>query len=125
MRIGGGPKRAPVGEDGEFAEGSGWLGTFGRDYKFIVAPGAAPSLFDLAHDPDELTNLFTAPAQRDIVRSLATALADYAERFHDPHLASSRVKADLEWAMSTRAAYVAPDDAAPALAKVKRKGKQK
>jgi arylsulfatase A-like enzyme len=73
IRIGGGPKRTGPAEDGELAEGNGWLGTFSRDYKFIVAPGAAPSLFDLANDPHELTNLFPAPAQRDTVRRLATA----------------------------------------------------
>lgn len=126
IRIGGGPKRATPGEDGGFAEGAGWLGTFSRDYKFIVAPGAAPSLFDLANDPHELTNLFTAPAQRATVRRLATALSDYAERYHDPHLAAPRVKSDLAWAMSASPDYPAPADPAPAAAgKTKRKNKQK
>ena len=131
VRIGGGPKRTTAGEDGELAEGNGWLGTFSRDYKFIVAPGAAPSLFDLANDPHELTNLFTAPAQRDTVRRLATALHDYAQRFQDPHLAAARVKSDLAWAMSASADYpapaapAAPADPAPAAGKTKRKNKQK
>ena len=128
VRIGGGPKRTTAGEDGELAEGNGWLGTFSRDYKFIVAPGAAPSLFDLANDPHELTNLFTAPAQRATVRRLATALHDYAQRFQDPHLAAPRVKSDLAWAMSASADYpapAAPADPAPAAGKTKRKNKQK
>jgi arylsulfatase A-like enzyme len=125
VRIGGGPKRTTAGEDGELAEGNGWLGTFSRDYKFIVAPGAAPSLFDLTNDPHELTNLFTAPTQRDTVRRLATALHDYAQRFQDPHLAAPRVKSDLAWAMSASTDYPAPADPAPPSGKTKRKNKQK
>ncbi|MDQ3623952.1 MAG: hypothetical protein M3463_15945 [Verrucomicrobiota bacterium] len=108
VRIGGGPKRAQASEDGEDAGGPGWLGAFSRQYKLIVAPGAGPSLFNLATDPDELNNLFTAPAQRETVRRLAVELSNYATQFKDPHLASPRVKADLAWAMSANTEYVAP-----------------
>jgi arylsulfatase A-like enzyme len=125
VRIGGGPRRATPSEPGEIAEGSGWLGTFSRHYKFIVAPGAGPSLFDLENDPDELTNLFTVPAHRDTVRRLATALENYAQRFHDPHLASPRVKSDLAWAISNQADYIAPPEVADSPAKARRKGKKK
>ena len=127
IRIGGGPKRAAPSEPGEIAEGAGWLGTFSRQYKFIVAPGAGPSLFDLENDPNELTNLFDAPAQRATVRRLAAALQDYAERFHDPHLASPRVKSDLAWAISDRIDYTGPAEPAadaPAKGRAKKK-KQK
>ncbi len=126
VRIGGGSKRAAPSEPGEFAEGAGWLGTFSRDYKFIVAPGAAPSLFDLENDPNELTNLFDTPAHRATVRRLAIELHGYATRYRDPHLASARVKADLAWAMSERTTYVAPQaDTEQPPAKGKRKNKQK
>jgi arylsulfatase A-like enzyme len=110
VRIGGGPKGAAASEDGEYTGGPGWLGAFSRQYKFVVAPEAGPSLFDLENDPDELNNLFTAPAQRETVRRLATELSGYAQQFKDPHLASPRVKADLAWAMSASAEYTATAD---------------
>lgn len=111
VRIGGGSKRAAPSEDGEYTGGAGWLGAFSRQYKFVVAPEAGPSLFDLENDPNELNNLFNAPAQRDTLRRLATELSAYAKQFNDPHLASPRVKADLAWAMSASAEYAAPAEA--------------
>jgi arylsulfatase A-like enzyme len=125
VRIGGGPKPSGPASDDDDATGAGWLGAFTRRYKFIVAPTAGPSFFDLENDPDELHNLFTAPAQRDTVRRLAGELTDYAKRFHDPHLASSRVKADLAWAVSASTEYVARDDSVPKPGKGKRKNRQK
>ena len=65
------------------------------------------------------------PAHRDTVRRLAMALEDYALRFHDPHLASPRVKSDLAWAVSNRTDYVAPPETADSPAKARRKGKKK
>jgi arylsulfatase A-like enzyme len=124
VRIGGGPKAPAVSEDGEYGGGAGWLGTISRRYKFVVAPEAGPSLFDLENDPDELNNLFTAPAQRDTVRRLAGELSGYANRFQDPLLAAPRVKADLAWALSDRADYTGPAEPEPAkgAGKKKRKG---
>lgn len=126
VRIGGGTRRAAAAEPGEAtAEGSGWLGTFSRDFKFIVAPGAGPSLFDLANDPDELTNVVADPARRATVRRLATALEGYARRFGDPLLASARVQADLAWAMSARTDYTGPAEAATGeTPRAKRKAKK-
>jgi arylsulfatase A-like enzyme len=113
VRIGGGSKRAAPSEDGEYTGGAGWLGAFSRQFKFVVSPAAPPSLFDLEHDPDELTNLFDSPAHRETVRRLATDLSGYAKRFNDPHLTAPRVQADLAWAVSASAAYAAPADTAP------------
>ncbi len=125
VRIGGGQNRGAADEEGgAVAEGPGWFGVFSRQYKFIVAPGGTPSLFDLETDPDELYNVFAAPAQRETVRRLASALADYAERYNDPLLVSPRVKADLAWAMSASNAYPGADDPAPPAGKTKRKRKQ-
>lgn len=126
VRIGGGPKRAAGAEDGEGGGGSGWLGAFSRRHKFVVAPGAGPSLFDLEQDPDELTNLVGSPAHRDTVRRFARELSDYARRHGDPHLAAPRVQADLAWAASDIAAYTprATDTVAPATdPRAARKGK--
>lgn len=114
IRIGGGPKNAPAAEDGEYSGGAGWLGAFSRQYKFVVAPTAGPSLFDLENDPNELTNLFTAPAHRETVRRLAGELADYAKTFHDPHANSTRVKTDLAWATSSKLDYPAAPETEPA-----------
>jgi hypothetical protein len=69
--IGGGSKRAAPREDGEYTGGAGWFGAFSRQYKFVVSPAAAPSLFDLENDPNELTNLLDSPAQRETVRRVA------------------------------------------------------
>ncbi len=124
IRIGGvaRPAGAAAGEDGAIAEGAGWMGVFSRRHKFIVAADAAPALFDLEADPDELENLVGVPAHRDTVRRLAAALADYARRHRDPLLASARVQSDLAWAASDRADYPGPL-AAPAAAG--KKGKKK
>ncbi len=126
LRIGGSPARATgarAGEDGDAAEGAGWLGVFSRRYKFIVAPNAAPSLFDLESDPDELRNLVGETAHRATVRRLGAALLDYAERHQDPLLAAPRVKSDLGWAVGDRVDYpgaLEASEGAPA-AKKKRK----
>jgi arylsulfatase A-like enzyme len=127
IRIGGGSTRAAPSEDGEYTGGAGWLGAFSRQYKFVIAPTAAPSLFDLENDPNELTNLFDSPAHRETVRRLGGELLTYAERFKDPHLASTRVKADLAWAVSDKPDYTAPaEDSAPkAGGKKKKAGKKK
>jgi arylsulfatase A-like enzyme len=127
IRIGGGPARAAgaKGEDGEMAEGAGWMGVFSRRHKFIVAPNAAPSLFDLETDPDELHNLVGDPAQRDTIRNLGAALLTYAQRHHDPLLATARVKSDLAWATSDRVDYPGHLDPAPEEPAAKKKGKGK
>ena len=119
LRIGGGPKRAVAGEE---AEGPGWIGAFTRQYKFVVAPGADPSLFDLVQDPDELKNLLNSPAHREIVRRLARALSDYAQKANEPHFQSRRVKADLTWALSGTGDYSLAEPASAKDGK-RRKGK--
>ncbi len=124
IRIGGvaRPAGAAAGEDGAIAEGAGWMGVFSRRHKFIVAADAAPALFDLETDPDELENLVGVPAHRDTVRRLAASLADYARRHHEPLLASARVQSDLAWAASERTDYPGPLVAPAAAGK---KGKKK
>jgi arylsulfatase A-like enzyme len=125
IRIGGGSKRAAPSEDGEYTGGAGWFGAFSRQYKFVVSPAAPPSLFDLENDPNELTNLFDSPAQRETVRRLGGELLAYAEKFNDPHLASARVKADLAWAVSPAANYTEPQTTGSESAPKKKGGKKK
>ncbi len=125
VRIGGGPKGAPVSEDGEYSGGAGWIGVFSRRFKFVIAPEAGPSLFDLENDPDELTNLFTDPAHRETVRRLAAELSAYATRCNDPLFAAPRVKADLAWAASSSTDYSGPAEAAAKAGKNRGKGKKK
>jgi uncharacterized sulfatase len=119
LRIGGGPKRTAPGEE---AEGPGWIGAFTRQYKFVVAPGADPSLFDLEQDPDEMKNLLNSPAHREVVRRLARALSDYAQKSNEPHFRSPRVKADLAWAVDGTGEYSFAEPAAAKNGKA-RKGK--
>ncbi len=125
IRIGGGSRRAAASEPGESADGPGWLGVFSRRHKLIVAPGAAPSLFDLEQDPDELTNVFRDLAYRETVRELARALQAYAERTAEPHLQSPRVQADLAWAISGPGDYSGPAEPAAPAGKAKKNRKQK
>jgi arylsulfatase A-like enzyme len=124
VRIGGVAQRARSADDDEEG-GAGWFGAFSRRYKFVVAPNSSPSLFDLENDPDELTNLFTAPGERETVRRLASDLTTYAKRFDDPHFASSRVKSDLAWAVSPETHYTAPAGAEPVKQPVASKKKRK
>ncbi len=119
LRIGGGPKRAAAGEDGE---GPGWIGAFTSRYKFVVAPGADPSLFDLEQDPQELKNLLNSPTHRETVRRLARALSAYAQKSGEPHYRSSKVKADLSWAIDGAGEY---PFSAPAAAKEAKRRKDK
>jgi arylsulfatase A-like enzyme len=124
IRIGGGSKRAAPSEDGEYTGGAGWFGAFSRQYKFVVSPTAPPSLFDLEADPNELTNLFDSPAQRETVRRLGGELLAYAEKFNDPHLKSPGVRADLEWAMNGSGGYPARESTEQAPAKGKGKARK-
>ncbi len=125
IRIGGGSKRAAPSDDGDNTGGAGWLGAFSRQYKFVVSPVAAPSLFDLERDPNELANLFDSSAHRETVRRLGGELLAYAERFSDPHLKTTGVRADLEWAVKGTGEYPARKAAGGAPAKGKGKAKRK
>ncbi len=124
VRIGGGSQRAAAAdEDGESA-GNGWMGAFNSRFKLIVAPGAAPGLFDLHNDPDELHNVFAEPAHRATVKQLGTSLLDYARQHKDPHLGTPNVRADLEWATTGTGPYTPATSAEAAPVGGKAKGKK-
>ena len=44
-------------------------------YKYILAAGDPPQLFDLDNDPDELDNLAGAPAQAHVQREFETEIS--------------------------------------------------
>lgn len=127
VRIGGPRSQAAAGGDGEEgAVGRGWMGAFSQRYKFIVAPGASPSLFDLESDPHELKNLLQSPAHRDIIRGLGTELLGYARKHGEPLLQSPDVAAALEWASHGSGPYKesVPRPAAAPKGKKKKKAQQ-
>jgi uncharacterized sulfatase len=104
VRIGGGKQRAEPDEDSE-GVGQGWMGAFTSRYKFIVAPGQIPCLFDLKQDPNELKNLIRDPSQRGIVMRLGVELLNYAKLRSDPLMNVASVRADLEWAAHGNGPY--------------------
>ncbi|MDE0112515.1 MAG: sulfatase-like hydrolase/transferase [Albidovulum sp.] len=50
-------------------------------WKYVHAPGYAPVLFDLANDPDELTDLGRSPEHAGVRRSMFKQLAEWSLRF--------------------------------------------
>ena len=93
---------------GEEGGSRGWLGAFTRRHKLVIGADGEPALFDLETDPDELNNLFTSPAHREIVRTLGRALADYARKHRDPHGEIPAVRQVLAWAAEGRGDFVPP-----------------
>ena len=85
-----------------------WLMAVTSRHKLIVSNDSAPCLFDLRDDPFELRNICFEPSSRPLVRELAMALKQYAERTGDAYAGQPAVKADLAWAMGGETAYVAP-----------------
>jgi arylsulfatase A-like enzyme len=106
VRIGGGKQKAEPDEDSENVD-RGWMGAFTSRYKFIVAPGEMPCLFDLEKDPNELTNFVHDASKRQVIKRLGAELLNYAESKSDPLLDSASVRADLEWAAHGDGAYKA------------------
>ena len=110
-----------IGSDGE--GGRGWLGAFTRPHKFVVSTHGESALFDLETDPDELNNIVSAPAQRDIVRTLARALSDYGKTYRDPHADTPAVRRALAAAIAgtlTASPALSSDPSAPKKKKAKK-----
>ncbi len=85
-----------------------WLLAATSRYKLVISNDSDPCLFDLDADPFELHNIFAVPSSRGIVRDLARALLDYAQRCSEPYAAQPSVRADLAWAAAGTGDYVAP-----------------
>lgn len=90
---------------GAYEEDTGWIGAFGRQFKLVFGATDIPVLFDIENDPHELTNLIDSPAHRVIIRQMARELKRYAETHFEPHLSSTRIRADLAWAISDAPHY--------------------
>jgi arylsulfatase A-like enzyme len=102
--------RAPQGwTDVAFIRGTGvepgWVAAVTDRYKLVYSTGDDPWLFDLQADPDEITNRFTDPACREIVRDLSGKLAEYGRTYTDPRVANLRIQADLDWAIRGQGPY--------------------
>lgn len=113
---------------GEEGGGRGWLGAFTRRHKLVVGGGdGEPALFDLEADPDELNNVFTSPAHREVVRTLGRALAEYVRSRRDPLGEAPGVQHVLTWAAEGQGEFVGRSSVASPKAppEKKRKGKKK
>ncbi|MBN2292120.1 MAG: sulfatase-like hydrolase/transferase, partial [Pirellulales bacterium] len=77
----------------------GWVAAVSDRYKLVYSTNDDPWLFDLQTDPDEVTNYFTDPAYRKVVRDLSAKLAEYGKKYNDPRVANARIRADLDKAI--------------------------
>jgi arylsulfatase A-like enzyme len=109
---------------GEEGGGRGWLGAFTRQHKLVVGSEGEPALFDLEADPDELNNVFTAPAYRETVRRLGRELAGYARKHRDPLGEIPAVRRVLAWAAGGMGEFV-PEPAGASVAPDGKKRKKK
>ncbi len=82
-----------------------WLAAVTSRYKIVYSPIAVPWLYDLATDPNELTNLFTNADHRETVRTLSRELLAYGRKYKDPAMEDPAVKADLAWAIEGDGPY--------------------
>jgi arylsulfatase A-like enzyme len=98
---------------GSTSSGISWMAAFTKRYKLVVAPYANPSLFDVEGDPNEMTNLWFSPAHREIVRTLASELVNYAQTHAEPLYTVASVQADLAWAISGTGEYTPPTRGKP------------
>ena len=63
-----------------------------QDWKLVWRyPPGAHELYNLADDPDEKVNLFSAPGQGDRTRSMCRELDDLFTRYVDPELDGARL----------------------------------
>ncbi len=101
---------------------AGWVAAVTGRHKLVASPLESLWLYDTVADPDELRNLAGEPAARKTLRTLASSLLAYGERFHDGALKQSAVRADLESAAGPGAYAPAARAAAPAAAGKGRRG---
>ncbi|MEE2888127.1 MAG: sulfatase [Planctomycetota bacterium] len=75
--------------------GSPWLCAVSDDHKLVYSQSDSPWLFDLAKDPDELTNYYGQDSHRAVARKLARALRAYCDTYGDPFGSVDKIKADI------------------------------
>ena len=74
---------------------AGWLGAVTDDYKLVYSPQDRPWLFDLKKDPQELTNFFSHPEYRDVVKRLTGELIEYCKKYGDPAGEDAKMKPEM------------------------------
>lgn len=84
---------------------NGWLMAVTDRYKLVYSASDSPWLFDLERDPDEVVNMFTNDAYREIVQKMATSLRKYAADHNDPFVKGQRISADMEWSINGKGPY--------------------
>ena len=57
-------------------------------------------------DPDEMVNMLGNSGYRDTARELAIKLKEYGVKYQDPRMDDPRIKADLDWLMNGKGAYL-------------------
>ena len=67
--------------------GRPWLAAVSRTHKLVLSASDTPWLYDLVHDPAELTNVADAPAHAAARAALTQRLTDYARTHRDPYAA--------------------------------------
>jgi len=83
-------------EDGIILRGTtSWLAAVNSRYKLVYSKVGDPWLFDMEKHPDELTNSFSDPEYRDIVRKMTQDIMAYAEKHNDPHISKGCIKTDM------------------------------
>ena len=74
---------------------AGWIAVVTDDYKLVYSPQDRPWLFDLKKEPEELTNFFSHPEYRDVVKGLTGQLIDYCKKYDDPAGEDPKMKPEM------------------------------
>lgn len=79
-----------------FIRGTGdWLCAMNSRYKLVYSTKGDPWLFDLKKDPEELNNYFHDAHSQDVVKELAMALKQYAEKYKDELVEKPQIRQDM------------------------------
>ncbi|MBN2292118.1 MAG: hypothetical protein JXM70_06815 [Pirellulales bacterium] len=52
-----------------------------------------------------MTNYFTDPVYRQVVRDMSVKMVEYGKKYNDPRIANARIRADLDWAIRDQGPY--------------------
>ena len=75
--------------------GNHWVAAITNDLKLVLSAKDEPWLFDLAKDPQELTNRIAMPAYQDSIRALVGELDLYRQSIGDPFLEDSTIRKQM------------------------------
>lgn len=66
--------------------GNAWFSAITQQYKLVYATNEDPWLIDIRNDPNELTNLFSDPAQKDQIKWMTKKLVEYGKQHEDEYV---------------------------------------